>query len=94
LPVGVRWQGIATVGSREERLGEIEALFREVNEQIASMTLVEYEALRAEPTRFAVLPGHEVPDVERVLDRRPNYLVVEKVDDDAEEVARESDPRA
>jgi hypothetical protein len=82
------------VGSREERLGEIEALFREVNEQIASMTLVEYEALRAEPTRFAVLPGHEVPDVERVLDRRPNYLVVEKVDDDAEEVARESDPRA
>jgi hypothetical protein len=59
-----------------------------------SMTLVEYEALRAEPTRFAVVPGHEVPDVERVVDRRPKYLVVEKDDDDAEEVARESDPRS
>jgi hypothetical protein len=113
------------VGAREERLGENEALFREVNERIAgvaeefleigardtpvefncecgaadctepmSMTLVEYEALRAEPTRFAVVPGHEVPDVERVVDRRPKYLVVEKDDDDAEEVARESDPRS
>lgn len=113
------------MGSREERLGENEALFREVNERIAevaeefleigatdtpvefncecgaadcteqiSLTLVEYEALRSEPTRFAVVSGHEVPDVERVIDRQPNYLVVEKVDDDAEEVARESDPRS
>jgi hypothetical protein len=112
------------VGAREERLGENEALFREVNERIAevaeefleigardtpvefncecgmpdcteqiSMTLVEYEAVRAKPTRFAVVPGHEVPDVERVVDRHPNYLLVEKVEDDAEEVARESDPR-
>jgi hypothetical protein len=34
-----------------------------------------------------------VPDIEHVVDRHPNYLVVEKEDDDAEAVARESDPR-
>src|SRR5439155_16369512 len=31
-------------------------------EQIA-LTVTEYEAVRAEATRFAVVPGHEAPDV-------------------------------
>ena len=61
-------------------------------EKIA-MTVDEYEAVRAKPTRFAVVPGHEVPDIERVVERHPNYLVIEKQDPDAEEVARETDPR-
>jgi hypothetical protein len=61
-------------------------------EQIA-MTVGEYEALRAEATHFAVVPGHEVPDIERVVARHPNYVVVEKQDPDAKEVARETDPR-
>lgn len=61
-------------------------------EQIA-MTLAEYEAVRADPTHFAVLPGHETLDIEQVVERHPNYLVVEKQDSDAEEVARETDPR-
>ena len=62
-------------------------------EQIA-MTLGEYEALRAKATRFAVAPGHEVPDIERVVARHPSYFVVEKQDPDAEEVARKTDPRS
>jgi hypothetical protein len=61
-------------------------------EQIG-MTLGEYEAVRAEAIRFAVVPGHEVPDIERVVERHLNYVVVEKHDPDAEEVARETDPR-
>jgi hypothetical protein len=61
-------------------------------EQIA-MTLGEYEALRAEATHFVVVPGHEVPDIEQVVERHPRYLVVEKQDPDAEEVARETNPR-
>ena len=62
-------------------------------EQIA-MTLTEYEGIRAEPTRFAVKIGHELPEIERVVDRRPTYLVVEKEDPEAEEVAVETDPRS
>ena len=61
-------------------------------EQVA-MTVDEYEAVRAKATQFAVAPGHEIPDIERVVARQPTYFVVEKQDPDAEEVARETDPR-
>jgi hypothetical protein len=65
---------------------------RGCTEQIA-LTVGEYEAVRVEATRFAVVPGHEEPDIERVVERYPSYLVVEKQDPDAEEIARETDPR-
>jgi hypothetical protein len=61
-------------------------------EQI-EMTVGEYEALRKVGTRFAVVPCHEVPDIERVVERHQAYLVVEKQDPDAKEVARATDPR-
>ena len=61
-------------------------------EQIA-LTLDEYEAVRAVSTHFAVIPGHEQPAIERVVERHPNYLVVEKHEEDAEQVARETDPQ-
>jgi hypothetical protein len=59
-----------------------------------AMTLVEYEAIRAEPTHFAVVPQHEQPEIEVVIERHPTYFVVEKREPDAKEVARETDPRA
>ena len=58
-----------------------------------SMTLGEYETIRAEPTHFAVSPGHERLEIESVIERHPTYLVVEKRDQEAQEVARETDPR-
>ena len=58
-----------------------------------AMTLAEYEHVRSEPTYFAVVPGHELPEIERVVERHANYLVVEKSDEDADQVARETDPR-
>ena len=57
------------------------------------LTLAEYEAIRAEPTRFVVVPGHERPEIESVVERHAAYLVVEKREEDAAEVARETDPR-
>jgi hypothetical protein len=65
---------------------------RDCAEQIP-MTLADYETVRTEPTRFAVAPHHEQPEVEIVLERHPTYFVVEKRDEDAKEVARETDPR-
>ena len=65
---------------------------RDCVEQIA-MTVAEYQAIRAEPTRFAVIPTHELPEIESVVERHPNYLVVEKREADAQEIARETDPR-
>ena len=38
----------------------------------------EYASVREHPTRFIVLAGHEDNDIERIVARRPGYLIVEK----------------
>jgi hypothetical protein len=65
---------------------------RDCAEQI-EMTVVEYERIRAGPTRFAVAPQHEQSEIEIVVERHSGYFIVEKRDEDAEEVARRTDPR-
>ena len=52
-----------------------------------------YERIRAHSRRFVVLPGHEHEEIETVVERWPDYLVVEKTDE-AGERAEETDPRA
>ena len=54
------------------------------------ITSDEYETLRQDVHRFAVVPGHERPDVERTVERRAGYLVVEKTDPDAAQAAEET----
>jgi hypothetical protein len=56
------------------------------------LTLGEYEELRSQPHRFAVLPGHVVETVEQVVDAHDGYVVVEKVGP-AAAIAAELDPR-
>ncbi len=56
-------------------------------------TLREYELVRQSPHHFVVLPGHEVPDIEDVVDRNDRYLVVEKHVETRAQV-EESDPRS
>lgn len=61
--------------------------------ELIELTVREYERVRSNPRRFIVLPGHERLDVEMVVGRTPEYLVVEKVEQAAEH-ATETDPRA
>ena len=56
------------------------------------MTLADYEALRSVATHFAVKPGHVRSDAERVVERWPGHVVVEKVGQ-AGRRATELDPR-
>jgi hypothetical protein len=42
------------------------------------VSLVAYEAVRANPRRFFVHPGHERPEIELVVETADGYLVVEK----------------
>ena len=58
------------------------------------MSPLEYEQLRSEPTHFAVVPNeeHVSLDVERIVERRDRFWVVEKIGE-AAEVAEETDPR-
>ena len=48
-----------------------------------------YTELRRDVHHFAVVPGHEVPDVERVISKREAYFVVEKTDPEAAKAAEE-----
>lgn len=57
------------------------------------LTLHEYEQLRQNPLRFAVLPGHEIADVEEVVERNERFLVVEKHAQTRDQVEA-TDPRA
>ena len=52
----------------------------------------EYEELRSNPVHFAVVPGHEKPEVERVIRKGDGFLVVEKLPGE-QEIARETHPR-
>jgi len=53
----------------------------------------EYEQVRSDSATFAIVKGHEVPDVEEIVERREGYDVVRKTAGEAEEVAEETDPR-
>ena len=45
------------------------------------MTREEYEAIRADHTRYFIVPGHERPGNARLVERHENYLVIESVAD-------------
>jgi hypothetical protein len=47
-------------------------------ESSVSLTPAEYEHVRSDNDRFAVLPGHEDEGIERVVERTDRYLVVDK----------------
>ena len=62
-------------------------------EQVQMMS-AEYERLRKDPTLFAVHKGHEMPDVEDVVERHDDFDVVRKHEGDPARVARSTDPRS
>jgi hypothetical protein len=57
------------------------------------LTRAEYERVRSSPVQFVLTPGHEIDDVEGVVDRNDRYVVVEKHPEEAT-VARATDPRS
>jgi hypothetical protein len=80
-----------TVGTFE---GPLEFLCECSNEdcvETVALELAEYEGIRAHRNLFFVVTGHEVLDVNRVVDQGDGYLLVEKIVA-ADEVIR-ADPR-
>lgn len=66
---------------------------REDCSETLEVTRDEYEAVRGNPRRFLVLPGHEDSDIAHVVERHSSYLVVEQ-EGEAGEIAREQDSRS
>ena len=53
----------------------------------------EYEAVRSRSDRFFVRPGHEIPEVESVIDQFEGYLVIQK-NPEVADIAKATDRRA
>jgi hypothetical protein len=61
--------------------------------RLIELTPAEYEQIRQDPCRFAIVHGHEIAEVERVVERHDRYSVVTKLETTGE-IAKETDPRA
>jgi hypothetical protein len=87
---------IAEVNEKFEVEGETEFLC-ECAQQTCFETLLltraQYEGVRAEGRRFVLVAGHEEGSLERVVQREPDFLVVEKIGEAGEE-SEEQDPRS
>ena len=57
-----------------------------------NLSLDEYEAVRGDSRRFLIAPGHEYTEVERVVEDRGRYAVVEKIEEVAD-LVEATDPR-
>src|SRR5712691_10330984 len=44
-----------------------------------TLTVQEYEEIRSRSTRFVLVPGHTAPEIEHVVEREGDHLVIEKV---------------
>jgi 5-bromo-4-chloroindolyl phosphate hydrolysis protein len=80
--------------SRERYIRMVCECGRESCDRVIAITRSEYEHVRSDPIRFAVLRDHVVADVERVIDETDRFVVVAKRAGTPADVAIEEDPRS
>jgi predicted ThiF/HesA family dinucleotide-utilizing enzyme len=61
--------------------------------ELIQLTRGEYESLRTNPRRFAIVDGHEILEAEAIVERHDRYSVVEKAGDPEAEIVEHTDPR-
>lgn len=57
---------------------------------LIALTIADYDGIHSQEDRFVVLGGHQSAEIERVVEERAGYLVVDKFGE-AEEIAEESE---
>jgi hypothetical protein len=65
----------------------------ECTEQI-ELDLPTYERVRSDPAQFVILPGHEIPDVESIVEPHEGFYIIRKDSGDPAQLAHELDPRS
>jgi hypothetical protein len=88
--VNERIQDLATSASYMQFICEC---FDDTCDERVSMTVQEYEHVRADGNRFFVLPGHSAEDVDEIVEATEQYLIVRKIGAGAD-VAERLNPRA
>jgi hypothetical protein len=61
--------------------------------KLIQLTRDEYEGVRGNRRRFAIVHGHEILEAEEIVERHDRYLVVEKSGDPEAEIVEHTDPR-
>ncbi len=61
--------------------------------EVVELTVSEYEGVRTSFDRFLLVPGHELPEAEEVVESTVRYAVVAKRAEGAA-VAEQTDPRS
>ncbi|HEX6117625.1 MAG TPA: hypothetical protein VFY99_11025 [Solirubrobacterales bacterium] len=84
-----QWEERHSNGERERYL--CECADPACTEKI-ELSFSQYEYVRSDSKWFVVVPGHEVPDVETVIDTHDGWNVVEKADD-VSHIVESTDPR-
>lgn len=51
-----------------------------------------YERIRGDSAHFVIVPGHEVPDIETVIERHDGWVVIEKAPE-VRDIVEAADPR-
>jgi hypothetical protein len=64
-------------GSRSSRAFVCECADPNCSETI-QLTHAEYARIRSEPRHYILVPGHEIPEIEDVVEQAPDHIVVEK----------------
>jgi hypothetical protein len=82
---------------REGQSDEVELFYcecasLECREKVA-LSGAEYEGVRKDPTHFLVARGHDVPDVETVIEEHEEWVVVQK-DPEVQGLAEATDHRS
>ncbi len=72
-------QGLRQVPHNPELLEFICECGNQTCEQHVRLSLVEYEHIRADSRRFAIVPGHIIPGAERLVASHDRFDVVEKL---------------
>jgi hypothetical protein len=71
-------------------LGELIEVLCECGRQgcggVITMTVADYDAAHSQADRFVVLRGHESTEIEKVVEERAGYVVVDKIGE-AEDIA-------
>jgi hypothetical protein len=61
--------------------------------ETVELPISRYEDVRSGFERFLIVPGHQIEEIEDVVERHDGYFVVAKRDDEAVEMAHATDDR-
>ena len=76
----------ATGGGTDQSIEVLCECGRQGCDGVITMTVADYDGVHSQADRFAVLEGHESPEIEKVVEERAGYLVVDKFGE-AEDIA-------